>query len=195
MERFFSYDEENISKRTLSGMLALVFFYAFAAEALGLSAIVGAFIAGLVISYSPMVQKLNRAMFTMDVIFTPIFFISLGMLVDVWKIPGAIVPVLALTAIAALTKVIGCGIPALLTGLKPKEALFVGWGMVPRGEIALIIAMIGITALDATGKPVLDAAEYTIIASMAFLSTVIVPLGLKLLVAKREATAAKTNLL
>lgn len=184
VERFFNYEEEEISKRTLSGMLALLFFYSFASEALGLSAIVGAFIAGLVISYSPMVHKLNKALFTLDVIFIPIFFITLGMLVDVWAIPGAIVPVLALTAIAIVTKVIGCGLPAVLMRMRVKEALLVGWGMVPRGEIALIIALIGITTLDPSGKPVLDAAEYTIIASMAFLSTVIVPVGLKALVAR-----------
>lgn len=191
VERFFKYEEEEISKRTLSGMLALLFFYSFAAESLGLSAIVGAFIAGLVISYSPMVHKLNKALFTMDVIFVPIFFISLGMLVNIWDMPGAIVPVLALTAIAITTKVIGCGLPAVLMGVRTKEALLVGWGMVPRGEIALIIALIGITTLDASGKPVLDVAEYTIIASMAFLSTVIVPVGLKALVAGSEQPPAR----
>lgn len=185
VERYFSNFEEEISKRTISGMLALLFFYSFASEALGLSAVVGAFIAGLVISYSPMAHRLNKALFTMDVVFTPMFFITLGMLVNVWEIPGAIVPVLALTLIAIITKVIGCGLPAVLMGVKPKEALLVGWGMVPRGEIALIIALIGITALDPSGKPVLDAAEYTIIASMAFLSTVIVPIGLKMLAGEK----------
>jgi len=190
VERFFNYEEEEISKRTVSGMLGLLFFYAFASEALGLSAIVGAFLAGLVISFSPMAHKLNRSLFAIDLLFTPIFFISLGMMVNVWDIPGAIVPVLVLTVIAVLTKVVGCGVPAALLGARPKEALLVGWGMVPRGEIALIIAMIGITALDPSGKPVLDAAEYTIIASMAFLSTVIVPAGLKALAGAEGKSAS-----
>jgi hypothetical protein len=53
------------------------------------------------------------------------------MLVNVWDIPGALVPVLALTAIAVVTKVIGCGVPAVLLGVRPKEAILVGWGMVP----------------------------------------------------------------
>ena len=191
VERFFNYEEDELSKRTLSGMLALLFFYSFASEALGLSAIVGAFIAGLVLNYSPLAHKLNQSLFTLDVLFTPIFFISLGMLVNVWDIPGAIVPVLALTAIAVITKVIGCGVPAVFMGVRPKEALLVGWGMVPRGEIALIIALLGITALDPSGKPVLDAAEYTIIASMAFLTTVIVPWGLKTLVARAELSPTR----
>jgi Kef-type K+ transport system membrane component KefB len=178
VERFFNYEEAEISKKTLSGMLAMLFFYSFAAEALGLSAIVGAFIAGLALSYSPLAARLNKALFSMDVVFTPMFFISLGLLVDAPAIPGAIVPVLALTAIAIITKVIGCGGTAALLGMGKKDALLVGWGMVPRGEIALIIALLGATALDASGAPVLGASEYSVIASMAFLSTLVVPWGL-----------------
>jgi len=189
VERFFSFEEQELSKRTLSGLLAVLFFYSFASEALGLSAIIGAFIAGLVISHSPLSGKLNRALFPIDVLFTPIFFISIGMFVDVWKIPGVLFPVLALSAIAVLTKIIGCGMPALLAGLKPKQALVVGWGMVPRGEIALIIALLGITLLDQSGKPVLDVTQYTIIASMAFLTTVVVPPGLHALVGLEHSKA------
>lgn len=186
VERFFGKDEEELSKWTLSGMLAILFFYSFASEALGLSAIVGAFIAGLVISHSPLSQKLNKALFPLDVLFTPIFFISLGMLMNIWDIPGAIVPVMVLTLIAALTKVVGCGIPAMLSGMNLKESFAIGWGMVPRGEIALIIALLGVTMVDASGKPILDSAEYTIIASMAFVSTIIVPPLLKQIVAWAE---------
>ncbi len=191
MKRFFDYEEEELSKRTLAGMLAVLFFYSFASEALGISSVVGAFIAGLAISFSPLAHKLNKALVPLDVLFTPIFFITLGMLVNVFEIPGAIVPVAILTVIAALTKVIGCGIPAVIVGVKPKEALLVGWGMVPRGEIALIIALIGITAVDSSGKTALDAAEYTIIASMAFISTIIVPAGLKRLIPWAENSGTK----
>ncbi len=182
MKRYFDYEEEELSKRTLAGMLAVLFFYSFASEALGISSIVGAFIAGLAISFSPLSHKLNRALMPLDVLFTPIFFITLGMLVNVFEIPDAIVPVAMLTVIAVGTKVIGCGIPAVLIGVKPKDALLVGWGMVPRGEIALIIALIGITVVDSSGKTMLNAAEYTIIASMAVISTLIVPAGLKRLI-------------
>ncbi|MDE1798201.1 MAG: cation:proton antiporter [Candidatus Micrarchaeota archaeon] len=189
VSRFFGQDEAEISKRTLAGLLAMLFFYAFAAESLGLSAIVGAFMAGLVISYSPMAEKLGRALIALDVLFTPVFFISLGMLVDVWAIPGILLPVLALTLIAVATKMAGCGLPAKLFGMKTKESVLVGFGMVPRGEIALIIALLGLSALDAAGHPILTAEQYALIASVAFLTTAIVPAGLKLLL-KPPATKA-----
>ncbi len=184
IDRFFANEEGELDKRTLSGLLAILFFYAFAAESLGLSAIVGAFVAGLVISSSKLAHPLNRALFPLDVLFTPIFFISLGMLVDVWAIPGVLVPVLILTSIAVITKVIGCGLPAKLSGMDWGQSALVGFGMVPRGEIALIIALLGLSTLDAAGKPILSPEQYTLIASMAFLTTVIVPVGLKMLLAK-----------
>jgi Kef-type K+ transport system membrane component KefB len=180
---FFSYKEEpQLSKRTLSGMLAILFFYAFAAESLGLSAIVGAFLAGLVLSYSPLAPLLNRSLFPLDVLFTPIFFISLGMLVDIWSIPAIFLPVLILTIIAIATKLIGCGAVAKAFGMDMRQSILVGFGMVPRGEIALIIGLLGLSAVDASGQPILTAAQYTLIASMAFLTTAIVPAGLKMLI-------------
>lgn len=182
VNKMFDYNEEELSKFTLAGFLALMFFYSFAAEALGLSAIVGAFIAGLVIEYSPMEKRLNRALFPLDVLFTPVFFISLGMMIDVWAIPGALMPIAILTVLAILTKLIGCGIPALKAGINFKEAMLVGYGMVPRGEIAFIIAIFGLTAVDAAGNAILNAEQYTVIASMAFLTTVVVPIGLKQIV-------------
>lgn len=184
VSKFFKDDEADISKRTLAGLLGVLFFYAFAAESLGLSAIVGAFIAGLVISYSPLSSKLNHALMPLDALFTPIFFISLGMLVNVWAIPHIIWPVLILTAIAVVSKVVGCGLPAKLSGMSTSESVLVGFGMVPRGEIALIIALLGVSTLDAAGKPLLSAEQYTLIASMAFLTTAIVPAGLKALVGR-----------
>lgn len=182
VNKYFMYEEKELSKFTLSGFLALMFFYSFAAESLGLSAIVGAFLAGLVIDYSPMVERLNKALFPLDVIFTPIFFIYLGTIVDAFAIPGLIVPIIALTVIAILSKIIGCGLPAKFFGISLKESALVGYGMVPRGEIALIIAAAGAATLDAMGNPILSTNEYTIIASMAFLTTVIVPPGLKMLI-------------
>ena len=177
--RFFSHDEPQLSKRTLSGLLAMLFFYAFAAESLGLSAIVGAFLAGLVISYSPLAPLLSRSLFPLDALFTPIFFIWLGLLVNVWAIPTVLVPLLIITAIAIAAKIIGCGIVARFFGLSSHESVLVGFGMVPRGEIALIIASLGLTSLNAAGNPILSSEQYTLIASMAFLTTIIAPVGLR----------------
>lgn len=53
---------------------------------------------------------------------------------------------IALTIVAAITKVIGCGIPAKLWGLCIKDSLIVGFDMAPRGEVAMIVALIGLEA-------------------------------------------------
>ncbi|HWM51237.1 MAG TPA: cation:proton antiporter, partial [Thermoplasmata archaeon] len=82
-------------------------------------------------------------------IFTPIFFISLGLQVDLLAVGGGPPLILfgaALTVVAIVAKVIGCGIPARVAGMTRSEALAVGWGMTPRGEVGLIVALAALTA-------------------------------------------------
>ncbi len=180
--------EDKLSQRTLLSILAFMLFYAYAAEYIGLSAIVGAFIAGVTLNYSKIVGRIAEAFFPLEAFFTPLFFISLGMFVDIRTIGKNIIPIAAITAIAILTKVVGCGAAARIFGASKKEAIAVGVGMVPRGEIALIIALFGLTALGPGGQPLLNAAEYSIISAMAFLTTIIVPLGLQKIVSAPAKT-------
>ncbi|MEM4255056.1 MAG: cation:proton antiporter [Candidatus Norongarragalinales archaeon] len=183
-KHFDKIREERLSQRTLLSILAFMLFYAYSAEYIGLSAIVGAFIAGVTLNYSKIVEKIFEAFFPLEAFFTPLFFISLGMFVDIRTVGENAIPIIAITAIAILTKIVGCGLGAGVFGASKKEAIAVGVGMVPRGEIALIIALFGLTALGSEGQPLLNAAEYSVISAMAFLTTVIVPLGLKRLVAR-----------
>jgi Kef-type K+ transport system membrane component KefB len=171
--------EEKLSSKTLVEILAFMLFYAYAAEFIGLSAIVGAFIAGVTLNYSKFVERIFDAFFPLEAFFTPLFFISLGMFVDLKLLSQNFFPILAITVIAVLAKIAGCGLGSLLYGSSRKESLTVGFGMVPRGEIALIIGLYGLTA------GVLNAGEYSIIASMAFLTTVIVPFGLQKMVGSK----------
>ncbi|MFH1199687.1 MAG: cation:proton antiporter [Candidatus Micrarchaeota archaeon] len=183
VSRYFTdVTNETFSNKTFLLALAFLLLYAYVAEVVGLSAIVGAFIAGITLNYSPVIKKINELMAPLEMLFTPIFFISLGMFVDVAAIPGEIVPILAITAIAILAKVIGCGGAALLGGAGKKDALIVGIGMVPRGEIALIIGLYGLTA-TINGIQAITPAEYTIISAMAFITTIIVPPVLQKMVA------------
>ncbi len=164
-----------ISNQTFLGILAYVFAYAYIAEFIGLSAIVGAFVAGITLNYSKLTQRLFELFYPLEALFTPLFFISLGMLVDIPSLAANFWPILLISAVAVLTKVIGCGAGAVATGLSVREGTVVGIGMVPRGEIALIIGLYGLTTLTPAGLPVLSQVEYAVIASMAFLTTVIVP--------------------
>ena len=163
------------SRRGFLAMLMYLLFYAYVAEYIGLSAIVGAFVAGIAMGHSMKIREVQEMFHPLEALFTPVFFISLGLLVDINALAANLLPILAITCIAIATKIIGCGAGAYACGVKARDSLSIGVGMIPRGEIALIIGLYGLTALTPAGAPVLGAAEYAIIASMAFLTTLIAP--------------------
>ena len=167
------------SQRGFLAMLMYLLFYAYVAEYIGLSAIVGAFVAGITMNYSRKIGEVQGMFYPLEALFTPVFFISLGLLVDISALAANLLPILAITLIAIATKIIGCGAGALAMGVKAKDSLAIGVGMIPRGEIALIIGLYGLTALTPEGAPELGAAEYATIASMAFLTTIIAPAAIQ----------------
>ncbi|HYY47335.1 MAG TPA: cation:proton antiporter [Thermoplasmata archaeon] len=129
--------------------MAITFLFAFTAESIGLSAIVGAFLAGSLFANTPLRADFSEGARYLGAIFTPIFFVSLGLQVDFSSATGHIdlIPfAIVLMVVAILAKVAGCGIPARLGRMTMHEALAVGWGMTPRGEVGLIVA---VTALSA----------------------------------------------
>jgi Kef-type K+ transport system membrane component KefB len=172
-----------IENKTFLLVLAYVLAYAYVAEYIGLSAIVGAFIAGITLNFSKNTGKLFSLFYPLEAFFTPIFFISLGMLVEVDALVANLLPIAVVTAIAIIAKVVGCGLSALASGSNAKDSLIIGVGMAPRGEIALIIGLFGLTA------GVLSAAEYSIIASMAFITTIITPVILGRLLSQKTVAS------
>ena len=129
--------------------MAVTFLYAFVAELIGLSAVVGAFLAGTLFASTPLREDFTEGAGYLGASFTPIFFISLGLQVDLPLALGNVALLVfgaVLTVVAILTKVVGCGIPARLTKMTRHEALAVGWGMTPRGEVGLIVALAALSA-------------------------------------------------
>ena len=100
----------------------------------------------------------------------PVFFVVMGMLVDVSAMGGTIVFSLILTVLAIVSKVLGSGLPALGVGFTRAGSLRVGLGMLPRGEVALIIAGIGLSrgviAADLFGVSILMTVVTTFIAAV-----------------------------
>jgi Kef-type K+ transport system membrane component KefB len=130
--------------------MAIAFFYGVVAETIGLSAIVGAFLAGTLFASAPLKAEFTEGARYLEAVFTPIFFISLGLAVNletVWRTPELLVFAIVLTIAAMVTKVVGCAIPAHLQGMSENEAFAVGWGMTPRGEVGLIVAVTALNAL------------------------------------------------
>jgi Kef-type K+ transport system membrane component KefB len=124
--------------------------------------------------------KLNRGVIFregaehLQIIFASIFFVSLGVIMDVHYITLDIVWfVLALTVVAIITKIIGCGVPAKLYGMSWKDTSIVGVGMAPRGEVGMIIGLIGLN------QGLIDMGVYSAIILMCLITTIIPPLMLR----------------
>jgi Kef-type K+ transport system membrane component KefB len=153
--------------------MMMAFLYAMLAELVGLSAIVGAFIAGVSFEGVRLYRSksLKEGAEYLQIIFASIFFVSLGILADFHALtPEVVAFLIALTIIAIITKVVGCGIPARLSGLCTKDALIVGFGMAPRGEVAMIVALIGLES-GIIGQDV-----YVTLVLMSLLTTLITPI-------------------
>ena len=170
--------------------IMVAFLYAMGAEAVGLSGIVGSFLAGA--SFSD-VKLTHRAHFReaaehLQIIFASIFFVSLGVIMDFHAVsPNLLWFVLAVTAVAIATKIIGCGIPALLQKMSVRNSLIVGVGMVPRGEVAMIVALIGLS------QGFIDQSVYAALILMSVLTTIIPPLILRNLLFKASSKQTATT--
>ncbi len=153
--------------------MMIAFLYALCAEAVGLSAIVGAFIAGVSFESVKLSHSKNfkEGAEYLQIIFASIFFVSLGIIADLKALtPEILLFLVVLTLIAIITKVIGCGVPARLMGLCKKDSLIVGFGMAPRGEVAMIVALLGLEA------GVIDQGIYIALVLMSLLTTIITPI-------------------
>ena len=127
-------------------LLSLCFLVAYLASEAGLSTIIGAFAIGVSLSGLNRIHTVLQKGKSLYIFFVPIFFISIGMLIDINLFTNNIIPALFITVIAMAGKIGGCGIAALITGSSRKNALRIGIGMSPRGEMGLIIAGIGLAS-------------------------------------------------
>lgn len=158
--------------------LSLCFALSFLALKAGLAPIVGAFAAGLVLEDVHFVGQIRRGekpiaetLEPLMALFVPVFFVRMGMLVDIQAFAdrGVIGFALMLTVAAAIGKLVcGLAVPRGVSGWT------VGIGMLPRGEVGLIFAGIG-TQLVLNGNPVIDSATYGAAVFMVIATTVCTP--------------------
>lgn len=156
--------------------MMLAFFYAMLAEMLGLSSIVGAFLAGISLEGAVVRQGKNyrEGAEYLYIIFASIFFVSLGILVDIHVVtPAVLWFLMVLTVVAVITKVIGCFIPAKWMGLSNKDAAVVGFGMSPRGEVAMIVGLIGLN------QNLITQEIYAAVIFMSLFTTIFTPIVLR----------------
>jgi Kef-type K+ transport system membrane component KefB len=154
--------------------LCIAFIYSVVSESIGISAIIGAFVAGTSFARCEFSSSYKKQLSVLEMVFAPIFFVSLGILVDLREMSGSAWLFAALLTVVALSsKVAGCGIPARLLGLSRRESIAIGIGMSPRMEVAMIIGLYGLTV------GIISMEIYSVIILMGLLTAVFAPLLLR----------------
>jgi len=144
--------------KSAGGAVALALALAFVASAVaeiyfGLAMIIGAYTMGLALSSTELKHQIEQPMRQINNFLVPIFFVVIGMQVDFTafgagdtSLASAVVFAVVLTVFAVISKIVGSGVPALFVGFNRIGAWRVALGMLPRGEVALIVAGIGLTS-------------------------------------------------
>lgn len=173
--------------------LSFCFFLSWLASAIGLAPIVGAFAAGLILEpvhYRGFTDRgehqLEELVQPISAFLVPVFFVLMGMHTDLRSFaqPGVLTLAAALTVAAIIGKQV-CYFGVIGKGI---DRLSVGIGMIPRGEVGLIFANIGL-ALTIKGERVIDAATYSAVVVMVIATTMITPPALKWSLSRARAGA------
>jgi Kef-type K+ transport system membrane component KefB len=165
-------DRLPISQGTLAFVLVATLLFGWAAEAIGgIAAITGAFLVGLFLSRTPQRHQLELGVASMAYgFFVPIFFVSIGLAVNLRAITGsAWIFAIVITIVAILSKILGSGGGARISGFSWLESLQLGIGMVSRGEVGLIVASFALTS------GLLSQENFSIAVFMVIIATLVTP--------------------
>jgi Kef-type K+ transport system membrane component KefB len=146
----------------------------FASEEFGVAAITGAYFAGVIFSLTAHKHRVSHEVSKLsNFMFTPVFFVSIGMDIDLGAAFSALGIGSILIVLGVLGKVLGCGFGAYLTGFDRHHAIQIGVGMIPRAEVAIIVANLGLQMSILTDK------EMAATIVMVLVTTLITPSLLK----------------
>ncbi|MDE3142493.1 MAG: cation:proton antiporter [Pseudomonadota bacterium] len=175
-------ERPRMTMSALSIVLALCLGLAWLSTRFGLAAIIGAFLAGLIASETDQRAQLEHQMKPLLTLLTPFFFVMTGVKLDVrvFLNPDALIMLSIATLLAVVTKWLGAYLGSLKLG--HRSAMAVGIGMVPRGEVGVVVASLGLAA------GVFSAEVYAVIVAMSLLTSILTPplLGWMLRRAPRE---------
>jgi len=148
--------------------LAICLGLSYAATKIGMAAIIGAFFSGLAFAeYSPRWNLRSRA-FALNEFLAPFFFFTMGARLNLAVFDRKlIISAIVISALAFLSKLVGCGLPVLRSGWQ--MSLKVGVGMVPRGEVGLIVALVGLQ-MNVISEP-----AYALVVCLTAATTLVAP--------------------
>jgi Kef-type K+ transport system membrane component KefB len=148
--------------------LAICLLLSWLAAKIGMAAIIGAFFAGLVFAdYAPEWDLFPRVAGITEFL-APFFFFTIGSRLNLSVFRGSLlVDAAVISVLAIVSKLVGCGLPLIGQGWRP--VLQVGAGMMPRGEVALIVALVGLQSR------IVSQSAYAIVVLMTAVTTVLAP--------------------
>jgi Kef-type K+ transport system membrane component KefB len=167
----------------LSVLMAVAFAYALVAEWLGMHWILGVFMAALFFEPERVGLRAYEGMKLViggvtAGLFAPVFFASIGAQIDIFALLLEPVFVLVIILAGFLTKLAGAGVPALISGLSPRDSAAVGVGMSARGAVELVVLSIAVEAGLVAAGPAHGGAThhvYSALVLMALVTTLAVP--------------------
>ena len=172
------YMSFRVKEGLFSLILVLVLFFSYLANFIGLSAIIGAFLVGLIIPYEK-IKSIKHEFYAISYGFAvPVFFTYIGLMLNPYLIISYFPIILLVLIITSLTKFFGCFLGSILSKFNFYESLLIGVGMIPRLEVATIILELGRTS------GLISEYHFSIIISGILLTILITPLLLKLIIKK-----------
>ena len=162
-------DRRRDPESLLGLVLALCLGLAWVSTLFGLAAIIGAFLAGMIASETRQQHMLEQQTRPLLALLTPFFFVVTGSKLDLSQFAStdALIMLAVVTAIAVVSKLLGGFLGALTLGRR--AATLVGFGMVPRGEVGVVVASLGLAA------GVFDERIYALIVAMSLLTAMLTP--------------------
>ncbi len=158
-------DDESL----LLAVLGFCFLVSFMAAKLKYSLPLGAFLVGVMGAESGALKRINQQCVPLRTMFSAIFFVTIGLLVDPGQLVAQAPVIVGLAVLVVVGKSVNCTVGALLTGLDLKSALQTGVGLAQVGEFAYLVALLGVTSGAADGS------LYQIAVGVSVLTTVLNP--------------------
>ena len=154
--------------------IIVCFVLSYISESFGVAAITGAYFTGVIFSMTAYKHKVSHQMNRFsNLLFTPVFFVSIGMDIDVVAAVNALGVGSILIVLGSVGKIVGCGLGAKVSGFNGVESLQIGIGMIPRAEVAIIVANLGLR------MTILSEADMAATVLMVLVTTLITPTLLK----------------
>ena len=177
-----------VPERDVAFSLIMVFLLSFLADWIGMSDIIGAFFAGILISQTPFAEYVERKVTSItSALFAPVFFVSIGLKLVLDGLGENMLLIIVFSVLAIFTKFIGGFLGGKIEKFDNNSSAIIGASLISRGEMALILIALGLE------KGFIDQGMYASLVLVIILTTVIAPILLKWAIALGDKSKAELD--